>query len=497
LPIRLLIANRGEIALRIIRTCRKLEISTVLVYSDADQNSLPMAYADATFPLVGVTPAETYLSIPKIIRAATETKCDGVHPGYGFLSEDASFARACEEHDLVFIGPSSDSIEKLENKLTARKTMHEAGVPIIPGSNNPLKDEHEAVEVAEIIGFPVILKAAYGGGGRGMRIANSKEEVQRFYRVTKMEAASSFGKSEMYVEKQLTSPRHVEIQALAGKRGNVVILGERECSIQRRHQKLLEEAPSIGISDTTRSALSEAAKKGLEASGYTNAGTVEFLVENTGRFHFLEVNKRIQVEHLVTELTTGIDIVEEQLSIAFESQMNVSQNEIRVRGWAINCRINAEDPRRDFTPSPGTVIQYHAPAGPGIRVDSALYSGYTVPEYYDSLIVKLSAYGRNRKDAIRRMRGALDELEIIGIPTTVPLHQAIMIDKQFNAGDFSTTYLNTFTPKLNEELARLEENAAALAAANRIISIPIKKTLPTHMSDWRRSGRPHIHRPSW
>ena len=382
MPIKLLIANRGEIALRIIRTCRKLGVSTVLVYSDADQHSLPMTYADETIPLAGVMPKETYLNIPKIIRAATETGCDGIHPGYGFLSEDASFAKACEERGLIFVGPSSGSIEKLENKLTARRTMREVAIPIIPGSDRPLKDDDDAVAIAESIGYPVILKAAYGGGGRGMRIAKSPEEVRRFYHLTRMEAISSFGKSEMYIEKQLASPRHVEIQALAERRGHVVVLGERECSIQRRHQKLLEEAPSIGISDATRSALYDATKKGLEASGYTNGGTVEFLVNDSGEFYFLEVNKRVQVEHLVTELTTGIDIVEEQLSIAFESHMNLSQNEVKVRGWAINCRINAEDPRNEFSPSPGKVIHYHAPAGPGIRVDSALYSGCIVPEYY-------------------------------------------------------------------------------------------------------------------
>jgi len=495
MTIKLLIANRGEIALRIIRTCRKLRISTVLVYSDADQNSLPVKYADNTFRLVGAIPKETYLNIPKIIRAATETGCDGIHPGYGFLSEDASFAEACEEHGLIFVGPSSDSIEKLENKLTARKTMREVGVPIIPGSDRPLRNDDEALAFAESIGFPVILKAAYGGGGRGMRIAKSAEEVRRLYRLTRMEAIASFGKSELYIEKQLVSPRHVEIQAIAEKRGHVVILGERECSIQRRHQKLLEEAPSIGISDATRSALSDAARKGLEASGYTNAGTVEFLVNDSGKFYFLEVNKRVQVEHLVTELTTGIDIIEEQLSIAFESNMNLSQNEVNVRGWAINCRINAEDPRNEFTPSPGKVIRYHAPAGPGIRVDSALYSGYIVPEYYDSLIVKLATYGRNRKDSIRRMIGALNELEVIGIPTTIPLHQSIMTEKQFNAGEFSTTYLDILGPRLQEALARLEENAAALAAANRASSMPLKNTR-IQRSNWRRFAM-QMHRQGW
>lgn len=491
--IKLLIANRGEIALRIIRTCRKLGMSTVLVCSDADHNSLPARYADETFRLVGVTPSETYLNIPKIINSAKESGCDGIHPGYGFLSEDASFAKACEEHDLVFVGPPSESIEKLENKLTARKTMHEAGVPIIPGSDRPLRNDDDAVEIASSIGFPVIIKAAYGGGGRGMRVAKTREEIRRFYRLTKMEAISSFGRSEMYIEKQLACPRHVEIQALAEKRSNVVILGDRECSIQRRHQKLLEEAPSIGISDATRSALADAARRGLEASGYINAGTVEFLVDNSGKYYFLEVNKRVQVEHLVTELTTGVDIIEEQLTIAFESRMNLSQNEIKVRGWAINCRINAEDPRREFTPSPGKVIHYHPPAGPGIRVDSALYSGYTVPEYYDSLIVKLAAFGRNRKDSIRRMKGALNELEIVGIPTTIPLHQSIMSEQQFNAGEFDTTYLDILGPRLDQTLARLEEDAAAVAAASRAVCTPLKNSR-MHRSDWRHTA---LHRQGW
>ena len=493
LPIKLLVANRGEIALRIIRTCRKLGIATALTCSDADQNSLPVRYADETIPLSGVMPSETYLNVDKIIDSAKESQCDGIHPGYGFLSEDAFFAKACEENGLVFVGPARQSIEKLENKLTARETMQKAGIPIIPGSDGPLKNDDQAVEIASKIGFPVILKAAYGGGGRGMRIARTAEEIRRFYRLTRVEALSSFGKGEMYLEKQLASPRHVEIQGLAEKGGRVVILGERECSIQRRHQKLLEEAPSIGISDALRSDLCEATKKGLTFSGYTNAGTVEFLVENTGKFYFLEVNKRVQVEHLVTELTTGIDIIEEQLAIAFESRMNLSQNEVKVRGWAINCRINAEDPRRDFTPSPGQVIHYHAPAGPGIRVDSALYSGYTVPEYYDSLIVKLAAYGRNRKDSIRRMKGALNELDIVGIPTTIPLHQAIMNEEQFNVGEFDTNYLDHLEPRLHHTLAGLEESAAALAAVSRTINMPLRR-VQMRKSNWRHVV---LHRREW
>jgi len=484
MPLKLLIANRGEIALRIIRTCQKLGISTVLIYSDADHDSLPVSHADHTYRLKGVALRETYMNLPRIISAARETGCDGIHPGYGFLSEDAFFARACEENSLIFVGPSSASMEKLENKLTARKTMREVGIPVIPGSDTPVKNDDEAVTIAEEIGFPVILKAAYGGGGRGMRIVKSPAEIRRCFDLTRMEAISSFGKGDMYIEKQLANPRHVEIQALAEKREHVVILGERECSIQRRHQKLIEEAPSIGISDVTRSALSAAARKGLQASGYTNAGTVEFLVDASGKFYFLEVNKRLQVEHLVTELTTGIDIVEEQLSIAFESRLKLSQNDVKVRGWAINCRINAEDPRSEFSPSPGKIIHYHPAAGPGIRVDSALYSGYTVPEHYDSLMVKLAAHGRNREDSIRRMKGALNELEIIGIPTTIPLHLLIMMDSQFNAGKLTTTYLDSLEPKLRESLARLEEEAAALATANRAIRKPLKNTR-VHRSSWR------------
>ena len=493
MPIKLLIANRGEIALRIIRTCRKLGISTVLLCSDADRNSLPVKYADDTFSLSGATPKETYLNADEVIRAAIETECDGIHPGYGFLSEDARFAKACEEHGQVFVGPSSDSIEKLENKLTARKTMQEVGIPIIPGSVKPLQGESEAVAVAENIGFPVILKAVYGGGGRGMRIAKSAEEIRKVYHLTRMEATSSFGRGELYIEKKLANPRHVEIQTLAEKRGHVVVLGERECSIQRRHQKLLEESPSIGIDDAMRFTLSSAARKGLEATGYTNAGTVEFLIDDSESFYFLEVNKRLQVEHLVTELTTGIDIVEEQLSIAFESHMNLSQNEVKIRGWAINCRINAEDPRNGFNPSPGKVTYYHAPAGPGVRVDSAIYSGYLVPEHYDSLIVKLAAYGRNREDSIRRLRSALNEIEVAGIPTTIPLHQLITTEKNFNYGDFNTTYLDNLEPRLVEALNQLEETAAALAAAAMAARGP-PNSFRVHKSNWQRFARMQMHR---
>ncbi len=491
MKMKLLIANRGEIALRIIRTCRKLGVRTVLAYSDPDRASLGLRYADERYPLGGATPAESYLNIQKLVRAALETGCDAVHPGYGFLAEDDSFVKACEENNLTFIGPSSAALEKLGNKLQARKTMGEAGVPVIPASDAPLKDGDEAVRVAEEIGFPVILKAVYGGGGRGMRIARTADEARRFFRITRLESLSAFGREAVYIEKRLVNPRHVEIQALADKRGKVVSLGERECSIQRRHQKLLEEAPSVAVDEELRKQLNNATTKGLTAAEYTNAGTVEFLLDESGKFYFLEVNKRLQVEHLVTELTTSIDLVEEQLKVASTGTLDLSQNEVQVHGWAINCRINAEDPRRNFVPCPGTVIQYHPPTGPGVRVDSALFSGCTIPEYYDSLVAKLATWGRNRREAIQRMKVALDELEVVGVPTTIPLHRELMRDDRFIQGAFDTTYLNELLPRMNSNLMDLERYAAVVAAASRLKSPPRTTTDDTgkETSRWRRSAR--------
>jgi acetyl-CoA carboxylase biotin carboxylase subunit len=487
---KLFIANRGEIALRIIRTCRKLGVCTVLVYSEADRESLPLRYADERYPLSGSTPSDTYLNIPKLVKAAKETNCDAVHPGYGFLSEESNFVKACDESGLAFIGPTSTALEKLGNKLQARMTMKGCGVPVIPGSDEALADEHEAVEVANKIGYPVILKAVYGGGGRGMRVADDREEVRRFFRITTLESASAFGRKEIYIEKRLESPRHVEIQAIADRHGKVVSLGERECSIQRRHQKLLEEAPSVALDANQRDKLNQAAVKGLSTAGYTNAGTVEFLLEKTGKFYFLEVNKRLQVEHLVSELTTGIDLVEEQLKIVSNESLELSQNEIRVNGWAINCRINAEDPRANFVPSPGTVIRYHPPNGPGVRIDSALFSGCNVPEYYDSLIAKLATWGVNRSDAIQRMKIALDETEIIGIPTTIPLHMELTRDESFVRGNFDTTYLNGFVPRLNTTILKYEKFAAVVAAAVKVKAPSTRNREQTNkLSPWRTRAR--------
>lgn len=488
---KLLIANRGEIALRIIRTCRKLGVRTVLVYSDPDRNSLPLHYADDRYALNGASPRETYLNAPKLIDAAKKTGCDAIHPGYGFLSEDATFVAACEESHLTFVGPSSKALEKLGNKLLARTSMRDANVPVIPGTDDPVSNEEEAVLMATKIGFPVILKAVHGGGGRGMRIAQNTNEVQRFFRVTTLESQAAFGRGSIYIEKCLINPRHIEIQAIADNRGKVVTLGERECTIQRRHQKLLEETPSIAVSDDLREKLVLAAKKGLQVSGYTNAGTVEFLLDRSGDFYFLETNKRLQVEHLVTELVTRIDLVEEQLKIASGEGLDISQNEIRTSGWAINCRINAEDPRHGFVPSPGTVIRYHAPAGPGIRMDSALYPGCSIPEEYDSMIAKLASWGRNRSEAIERMKVALDEIEISGVPTTIPLHRVLMNDRRFNIGDFHTDYLNDILPSVDAYVEHLEKFAAVAAVMGKMTNpgCATARHTASQGSRWREHAR--------
>jgi len=496
---KVLIANRGEIALRIIRTCRKLGIRTVVTYSDPDRNSLPLSYADEVYPLRGSTPAETYLNFPKIIEAAKKKRCDAIHPGYGFLAEDAEFVRECERSGILFIGPSSRSLTKLGNKITARQTMKDANVPLIPGSDEPVKDEQAAVDFSETIGYPVILKAVFGGGGKGMRIASNAEEVRRYYRLTKLESLAAFGREAIYVEKRLTKPRHIEVQVIADAKSKIISLGERECSLQRRHQKLLEEAPSIAVTDNLRRKLVESAKAGLSAAGYTNAGTVEFLVDQDGDFYFLEVNKRLQVEHLVTELTTGIDIVEEQLHVTFESSLTASENEIRIRGWAINCRINAEDPRINFTPTPGTVVRYQPPAGPGVRVDSALFSGCEIPEFYDSMVAKLATWGRDRAEALERMKYALREMEVFPIPTTIPLHDYLMHDPNFINGKFDTEYVDQILPKMNSHLQTLEVLAAVASTAHKMMK-PSPRTIAQPeraRSRWRDHIRSHETRNHW
>jgi len=461
---KVVIANRGEVALRVIRSCKKLGIKSVAVYSDADVDSRHVRLADEAYRIGPAPPHESYLNQDRILSVASRCGAEAIHPGYGFLAENAEFARACEERDLAFIGPSSASIERLGNKLEAKRIMAKAGVQVIPASQEALGSEHEAAAESRDLGFPVLIKAVYGGGGRGLRVARNVKEVRRFFGVTRAEAGSAFAMPEIYVEKYIEKARHVEIQVLADRRGRIVHLGERECSIQRRHQKLLEEAPSPALDAKLRERLTASATNGLRAASYENAGTVEFLLDSNRRYYFLEVNKRLQVEHLVTEMTTGVDMVEQQIRIASGEPLAFSQNNIHVNGWAMNCRINAEDPTRNFSPSPGKVISYNPPGGPGIRVDSALYSGYTIPEYYDSLIAKVAAWGRDRLEAISRLSTALDEITLEGIPTTIPAHKAILQDRAFRLGRMHTQFVEDHMTKIeNAILMRYE--VAALSAA--------------------------------
>jgi acetyl-CoA carboxylase biotin carboxylase subunit len=443
---RVLVANRGEIALRIIRACRELGIETVAIYSEADQDALHVRFADAAV-CVGPGPvSRSYLNIPNIISAALIAEVDAIHPGYGMLSEQAHFAEICETHGIKFIGPSSKTIELMGDKATAKQTMQKAGVPVIPGGEGTVADEAQAVAVAEEVGYPVMVKAAAGGGGKGMRVAHNRVELVRFLAPARAEAEASFGSPAVYIEKLLVEPRHVEIQVLGDTYGNVVHLGERECSLQRRHQKVLEEAPSPFVSAALRKRMGEASVRGAKFVDYVGVGTVEYLVDRDGQYFFMEMNTRIQVEHPVTEMVTGIDMVKEQIRIAAGEKISFRQEDVRIRGHAIECRINAEDPEQDFMPSPGTIAFYHAPGGPGVRVDSAAFTGYVVPPFYDSLIAKLICHAHTREAAIQRARAALDEFIVEGIATTVPFHQQLLSDENFLRGEVSTEYLSKHIP---------------------------------------------------
>ncbi len=435
------------------------------VYSDVDIESLHIRAADQAFRIGPAPPHESYLNQHRILSVASKCNAEAIHPGYGFLAENPDFIRACEERGLTFVGPSSTSAELLSSKLEARTTMASAGIPVIPGSEQAIQSEDEIVAAGKDLGFPVLIKAVYGGGGRGLRIAHNIREARRFYKVTQTEARSAFAKPDVYVEKYIEKPRHVEIQVLADKHGGVVHLGERECSIQRRHQKLIEEAPSAAVSRKLRERLVTSAIRGIKAAHYENAGTVEFLLDTDQRHYFLEVNKRLQVEHLVTEMTTGIDIAEQQIRIAAGERLAFRQSEVHVNGWAINCRINAEDPARGFSPSPGRVLSYVSPGGPGIRVDSALYSGYRIPEYYDSLIAKVAAWGANRVEAIARLSTALDELVVDGVTTTVPIHKTILHSQAFKRGEFDTHFIEDHLRMRRQSPHVSGDEAAALSAA--------------------------------
>jgi acetyl-CoA carboxylase biotin carboxylase subunit len=442
---KVLIANRGEIALRIHRACQEMGVRTVAVHSTADANAMHVRLADESV-CIGPPPAsESYLNIPAILSAAAITGADAIHPGYGFLSENAEFAEIVEAHGFVFIGPSPAHIRMMGDKIEAKRTMARLGVPLVPGSEGELASLEEAEAVARRIGFPVLIKAVAGGGGRGMKVARRPEEVAEAYRVARAEAKAAFGNDAVYMEKYLDRPRHIELQVLADNHGNVVHFGERDCSLQRRHQKLVEEAGSPVLDAASRDALGERVTRALKEIGYRNAGTLEFLWQD-GQFAFIEMNTRLQVEHPVTEMVCGIDLVREQVRIAAGQRLGYTQEEVRFHGHAIECRITAEDPDT-FLPTPGRVVTYHAPGGLGVRVDSALYSGYTVPPYYDSLVAKLVVHGATRAQALARLRRALDEFVIDGISTTLPLHRRIVNDPDFIAGDYTIHWLERFVAR--------------------------------------------------
>lgn len=439
---KILIANRGEIALRIQRACRELGIPTVAVHSTADAEAMHVRLADEAV-CIGPPPArDSYLNIPAILSAASITGADAIHPGYGFLSENADFADMVEAHGLTFIGPSAAHIRMMGDKIAAKTSMAALGVPLVPGSDGALQDLETARAVADRIGYPVLIKAAAGGGGRGMKVAREASEIAEAFQVARAEARSAFGNDAVYMEKYLDRPRHIELQIMADRHGNVVHFGERDCSLQRRHQKLLEEAGSPAISADQRETLGATATKALSHLGYRNAGTLEFLYQD-GHFAFIEMNTRLQVEHPVTEMICGVDLVREQIRIAAGAELGYSQADITFNGHAIECRITAEDPNT-FMPTPGRVTTFHPPGGLGVRIDSALYSGYFVPPFYDSMVAKLIVHAANRTDAINRLRRALDEFAVLGIQTTIPLHQRIVDDPQFQAGDYTIHWLERF-----------------------------------------------------
>jgi acetyl-CoA carboxylase biotin carboxylase subunit len=438
---KLLIANRGEIALRILRSCRELGIPTVAVHSTVDRNALHVQLADEAVCVGEAPSSRSYLNIPNILAAATSRGADAIHPGYGFLAENDRFAEICHDHGIVFVGPSPEAIRAMGDKSTARATMQRVGVPTIPGSDGLLESPAEAAAVAGRMGYPVMIKATAGGGGRGMRLVPSADQLESLFRAAQGEAEAAFGNPGLYMEKFIERPRHVEVQVLADRHGNVVHLGERDCSIQRRHQKLLEEAPSPGLDPSLRRRMGEAAVAVARSISYEGAGTVEFLVDRQGGFYFMEMNTRIQVEHPVTEMVTGIDLIAEQLRIAGGDPISVSQEQIQLRGHAIECRINAEDPAQNFRPAPGRITGWLPPGGPGVRVDSHVYTGYEIPPFYDSLIGKLIVWGSDREAALRRLRRALSECAITGIPTTIDFHLALLERPEFLRGEVYTKFV--------------------------------------------------------
>ncbi|MDD3364468.1 MAG: acetyl-CoA carboxylase biotin carboxylase subunit [Syntrophomonas sp.] len=438
---KILIANRGEIALRIIRACRELNIATVAVYSQADRDNLHVRMADETVCIGGAPASQSYLNIPNIIAAAINKGAEAIHPGYGFLAENAYFAELCEVNKIKFIGPKAQVIDLMGDKVKAKELVKTVDVPVVPGSDGAAGSYEEAIKLAEAIGYPVIIKASAGGGGRGMRLAHSKVALKDALTMAKMEAGAAFGNDEVYIEKYIEEPRHIEMQILGDEHGNIIHLGERDCSLQRRHQKLLEESPSSLLDEELRAKMGAVAVKAARAANYSSAGTVEFLVDKNKNFYFIEMNTRVQVEHPVTEMVTGVDIIKEQLRIAAGEKLRYKQEDIHINGWAIECRINAEDPDNDFRPSPGVVEQYVVPGGPGVRVDSSVYTGYSIPPYYDSMVAKVIVWGRDRDEAIARMKRALNEFSIKSIATTIPFHLKVLDNAFFQKGEVYTNFI--------------------------------------------------------
>lgn len=438
---KILIANRGEIAVRIIRACREMGIKTVAVYSTIDEDAIHTQLADEAVCIGPAKSADSYLNVKNILSAAVLTSAEAIHPGFGFLSENSKFAKMCSECNIKFIGPNPETIELMGNKSKAKETMEKNQVPVIRGSKGAVQDEEEGLKIAEKIGFPIMIKASAGGGGRGIRIVNSKEEFNKAFSTAKREAKGAFGDDSMYIEKFIQNPRHVEIQVLADSYGNAIYLGERDCSIQRRNQKVLEEAPCPVLSEEMRAKMGEAAIKACKAASYENAGTIEFLLDSNNEFYFMEMNTRIQVEHPITEMVTGVDLVKEQIKIASGEKLNLSQKDVKLEGHAIECRINAEDPNNNFMPSPGTLNIIHLPGGNGVRLDSAIYNGYTIPSSYDSMVGKLIVYGKNREEAINKMKRALGEFIVEGIKTNIDFQYRILNNQNFNEAKIDTSFI--------------------------------------------------------
>ena len=439
---KILIANRGEIAVRIIRTCKEMSIRTVAIYSEADRNSLHVRLADEAICVGGPKAEHSYLNIPAIISAAEIADVEGIHPGYGFLSQNAHFAEICESCNITFIGPSPQAMRLMGDKLAAKDLMRKAGIPIIPGSMSAIRNKEDALKTARRIQYPVIVKAAAGGGGRGMRVCHNDVRLISALMTCQAEAEASFGNSDVFVEKCIAEPRHIEFQILADKSGHTIHLGERDCTIQRRHQKLVEESPSPVVDPKLRRKMGELAVRAAKAAGYSSVGTVEFLLDQDGSFYFIEMNTRIQVEHPVTEMVTGIDLIKEQIQVAAGEPLGMKQDDVPLQGWAIEARINAEDPTNGFSPCPGRIVMFHEPGGRGVRVDTHVFAGYDVPPFYDSLLAKLITYGDTRQDAIRVMQRALDEFLIEPIRTTIPLHKQIFSDPTFWRGQIATNYID-------------------------------------------------------